>query len=74
MLLGAQQPAGTTMASGLLEQIAPEVLPGALAQGASEPDDGDPLDRGDLSRIEVFAMDRVRPRDRSLRAMTAVAR
>jgi hypothetical protein len=49
------------MASGLLEQIAPQVLPGALTHGTSKLDDGNPLDRGDLSRVEVFAMDHVRP-------------
>jgi len=31
VLLGAQQPASTAVAGGLLEQIAPEVLPDALA-------------------------------------------
>ncbi len=59
------------MTSGLLEQIAPEVLPGALAQCASELDGRDPLDRGDLSRVEIFTMDYVRAGDRSLRAVSA---
>jgi hypothetical protein len=57
------------VASGLLEQIASEVPLGALAQSASELDERDPFDRGDLSRVEVFAMDYVRPGDRSLRAV-----
>jgi hypothetical protein len=30
------------VAGGLLKQIAPEVLPGALAQGAGKLNDGDP--------------------------------